>query len=61
VAVKVVVQRRWPWQREEFSSEGVVGVSVNAGVLMITTDDKIRSYNPREWRTVTSTFPAHKH
>lgn len=53
-ALKVVVYRRWLWQRDEFYYEGDIGVSITAGVLMITLPDEILSYNAKHWRRVIS-------
>lgn len=52
--LKVVVYRRWPWQKDVFINEGDIGVSITAGTLMVTMPEDIVSYAPRHWRRVTS-------
>jgi hypothetical protein len=52
--LKVVVYRRWPWQKDVFVNEGDIGVSITGGTLMVTMPDDIVSYAPRHWRRVTS-------
>ena len=54
MALLVTVQRRWPWQQEDFYSDAQIGVNFNAGVLTVTTEHQTRSYNSTQWKTVTS-------
>lgn len=54
----VRVQRRWPWQQEDFYSEVKIGVQIVDGVLTVTTDIQTRSYSPSQWKTVTSSTIA---
>jgi hypothetical protein len=57
IALLVTVQRRWPWQQEDFYSEVVGEIDVNVmshnGALVITTPTKTRAYSPSQWRSVT--------
>jgi hypothetical protein len=54
-ALLVTVQRRWPWQQEDFYSEDdEINVDVrHSGILLITTPTKTRAYSPFQWRSVT--------
>jgi hypothetical protein len=57
MASLVIVQRRWPWQQEDFYSEveGELLVSIgDGGVLKVSTPNRLRIYNPSQWKTVTS-------
>jgi hypothetical protein len=58
-ATLVTVHRRWPWQRDDFYTEGggesEIGVTINGNLtLTITTKDETVSYSPHDWRRVIS-------